>query len=177
MNKAGGSDGIPVEVFQILKMMLFKFCSQYASKFGKLCSGHRTGKGQFSFQCQRMFRLSHKCTHLTRQQSNAQKSSNEASTVCELRIYKCTSWVQKRQRTRDQTASIHWIIKKPKEFQKNIYFCFTDYAKAFDCVDHNKLENFSRDGITRQPNLPTEKSVCKSREATVRNRHGTMDWF
>ena len=49
MNKAGGSDGIPVEVFQILKMMLFKFCSQYASKFGKLCSGHRTGKGQFSF--------------------------------------------------------------------------------------------------------------------------------
>ena len=53
MNKAGGSDGIPVEVFQILKMMLFKCYNQYASKFGKLSSGHRTGKGQFSFQSQR----------------------------------------------------------------------------------------------------------------------------
>ena len=46
--------------------------------------------------------------------------------------------------TKDQIANIHWIIKKPREFQKNIYFCFTDYAKAFDCVDHNKLENSSR---------------------------------
>ena len=67
--------------------------------------------------------------------------------------------------------------QKSKRVQKNIYFCFIDYAKAFDCVDHNKLENFSRDGNTRQPNLPPEKSVCKSREATVRNKHGTMGWF
>ena len=49
--------------------------------------------------------------------------------------------------TRDQIANIHWIIKKTREVQKNIYFCFFDYAKAFDCVDHNKLENSSRDGI------------------------------
>ena len=53
MNKASGGDGIPVELFQILKMMLRKFCTQYASKFGKLSSGHRTRKGQFSFQSQR----------------------------------------------------------------------------------------------------------------------------
>ena len=64
--------------------------------------------------------------------------------------------------TRDQIASIRWIIKKAKEFQKNIYFCFIDYAKAFDCVDHNKLENSERDGNTRPPDLPLEKSVCKS---------------
>ena len=51
--------------------------------------------------------------------------------------------------TRDQTANIHWIIEKAREFQENIYFCFIDYAKAFDCVDHNKLENSSRDGNTR----------------------------
>ena len=51
--------------------------------------------------------------------------------------------------------------KKGREFQKNIYFCFIDYAKAFDCVDHNKLENSSRDGNTRPPNLPPEKSVCR----------------
>ena len=66
MNKASGSDGIPVELFQILKMMLLKCCTQYASKFGKLSSGHRTGKGQFSFQSQRMLKLPHNCTHLTR---------------------------------------------------------------------------------------------------------------
>ena len=53
--------------------------------------------------------------------------------------------------TRDQIANIHWIIEKAKEFQKNIYFCFIDYAKAFDCVDHNKLENTERDGNTRPP--------------------------
>ena len=64
--------------------------------------------------------------------------------------------------TRDQIANIHWIFKKAKEFQKNIYFFFIDYAKAFDCVDHNKLENSERDGNTRPPDLPLEKSVCRS---------------
>ena len=63
--------------------------------------------------------------------------------------------------TRDQIANIHWIMKNG-EFQKNIYFCFIDYAKAFDCVDHNKLENSSRDRNTRPPYMPPEKSVCRS---------------
>ena len=62
--------------------------------------------------------------------------------------------------TRDQIANIPWIIEKPREYQKNI--CFNDYAKAFDCVDHNKLENSSRDGNNRPPDLPLEKSVCRS---------------
>ena len=65
--------------------------------------------------------------------------------------------------TRDQIANIHWIIEKGRKFQKNIYFCFTDYTKAFDCVDHNKLENSSRDGNTRAPCLPPEKSVFRLR--------------
>ena len=64
--------------------------------------------------------------------------------------------------TRDQIANIHWIIEKAREFLKNIYFCFIDYAKAFDCVYHNKLENSSRDGNTRPPDLPLEKPVCRS---------------
>ena len=65
--------------------------------------------------------------------------------------------------TRDQIANVHLIIEKAREFQKNIYFLFIiDYAKAFDCVDHNKLENSSRDGNTRLPDLPPEKSVCSS---------------
>ena len=65
--------------------------------------------------------------------------------------------------TRDQIANNCWIIKKAREFQKNIYFCFIDYTKAFDCLDHNKLENSERDGNTRPPDLPPEKSICRSR--------------
>ena len=64
--------------------------------------------------------------------------------------------------TRDQIANIHWIIEKAREFQKNIYFCFIDYAKAFDCVDHNKLEKSSKDENTRAPDLPPDTSVCRS---------------
>ena len=64
--------------------------------------------------------------------------------------------------TRGQTANIHWIIEKAREFQKNIYFCVTDYARAFDCVDYNKLKNSERDGNTRPPDLPLEKTVCRS---------------
>ena len=73
--------------------------------------------------------------------------------------------------TRDQIANIHWIIKKAREFQRNIYFCFIDYAKAFDCVDHNKLENSERDGNTRTPDLL--RNLYASQEATVRTGHGT----
>ena len=63
--------------------------------------------------------------------------------------------------TRDQIANIHWIMEKAREFHKNIYFCFIDYAKTFDCVDHNKLENSERDGNTRPPDLPLEKPTCR----------------
>ena len=83
---------------------------------------------------------------------------------------------RKGRRTRDQISNICWIIEKAKAFQKNIYFCSTDYAKAFDCVAHNKLWNSSRDGTTTPPDLPHEKSVCRS-ETTVRTGHGTTDWF
>ena len=64
--------------------------------------------------------------------------------------------------TIDQIANIYWVIEKVREFQKIIYFYFICYAKAFDCVDHNKLENSERDGNTRPPDLPLEKSVCRS---------------
>ena len=64
--------------------------------------------------------------------------------------------------TTDQVANICWIIQKAGEFQRNIYVCFIDYAKAFNCVDHNKLENSERDGNTRPPDLPLEKSACRS---------------
>ena len=64
--------------------------------------------------------------------------------------------------TRDQIANIRWIMEKAREFQKNIYFCLIDYAKAFDCVDHNKLWKILRDENTRPSDLPLEKSICRS---------------
>ena len=70
--------------------------------------------------------------------------------------------VRKGRGTRDPIANIRWIMEKAREFQKNIYFCFIDYAKAFDYVDHNKLENSERDGNTRPPNLPLEKPIYSS---------------
>ena len=63
---------------------------------------------------------------------------------------------------RDQIANIRWITEKAREFPENIYFCFIEYAKAFDSVDHKKPENSSRDGNTRPPDLPLEKPVCRS---------------
>ena len=79
--------------------------------------------------------------------------------------------------TRDQIANIHWIIKKAREFQKNNYFCFVDYAKAFDCVNHNKLWK-----ILEEMGLPDHltcllRNLCAGQEATVRTGHGTTDWF
>ena len=77
--------------------------------------------------------------------------------------------------TRDQIANICWIIKKAREFQKNIYFCSIDYAKAFDCVDHNKLWKILKEmGI---PDHLTLRNLYAGQEATVRTGHGTTDWF
>ena len=79
--------------------------------------------------------------------------------------------------TRDQIASIHWNIEKAREFQKSIYFCFIDYAKAIDCVDHNKLWK-----ILKEMGIPDHltcllQNLYAGQEATVRIGHGTMKWF
>ena len=79
--------------------------------------------------------------------------------------------------TRDQTASIHWIIKKAWEFQKNIYFCFIDYATAFDCVDHNKLWKILQEMRIADHLTCLLRNLYAGQEATVRTGHGTTDWF
>ena len=79
--------------------------------------------------------------------------------------------------TRDQIASIHWIMEKAREFQKNIYFCFTDYAKAFDCVDHNELWKILKDMGILDHMTYLLRNLYASQEATVRTGHGTTDWF
>ena len=79
--------------------------------------------------------------------------------------------------TRDQIASIRWIIKKARVFQKNIYFCFIDYAKAFDCVDHNKLWKILKDIEIPEHLTCLLRNLYADQEATVTTGHGTMDWF
>ena len=88
-----------------------------------------------------------------------------------------TAGFRKGRGTRDQIASTHWIIEKAREFQKNIYFCFIDYAKAFDYVDHSKLWK-----ILKEMGIPDHltcllRNLYAGQEATVRTRHGTTDWF
>ena len=79
--------------------------------------------------------------------------------------------------TRDQITNIRWIIAKAREFQKNIYFCFIDYAKAFDCVDHNQLWK-----VLKETGIPDQltcllRNLYAGQEATIRTGHGTTDWF
>ena len=166
MTKASGGDGIPVELFQILKddavKVLHSICQQIwktqkwwqdwkRSVFipipkkgtAKECSNYRT-----------IALISHasKVMLIILQARLQQYMNHELPDV--------QAGFRKDRRTRDQIANICWIIRKAREFQKNILI---DYAKAFDCVDHNKLENSDRDGNTRPPDLPPEKSICRSR--------------
>ena len=124
-----------------------------------------------------MLKLPDNCTHF-----NASKVMLK---ILQARLQQYVNWefpdVQARFRkgtgTRDQIANIHWIIEKAREFQKNIYFCFIDYAKAFHCVDHNKLWK-----ILQEMGIPDHltcllRNLYAGQEATVRTRHGTTDWF
>ena len=84
---------------------------------------------------------------------------------------------RKGRETRDQIANLHWIVEKAREFQKNIYFCFIDYAKAFNCVDHNKVWK-----ILKEMGIPDHltfllRNLYAGQEATVRTEHATTDWF
>ena len=159
MNKASGGDELPDEWFQILKddAALFKPANLENSAVV-------TGLEKVSFhsnpkerQCQGMFKhtialISHTSKVMLKiLQARLQQYVNFQMLKLDL------------EKAEEQIANIHWIIKKAKEFQKNIYFCFFDYAKAFECVDHNKLENSLRDGNTKPPNLPPEKSVYRSK--------------
>ena len=149
--------------------MLWKCCTQYASKFGKLSSGHWTGKCQFSLQSQKkgnakecsnyhtIALISHTSTAMLKiLQSRLQQYVNRE-------LPDVQAGFRKGRGIRDQSANIQWIIGRAREFQKNIYFCFIDYTKAFNCGSQQTVENSYRDGNTRPPDLPPEKSVCRSR--------------
>ena len=182
-NKASGGDGIPVELFQILKddavKVLHSICQQIwktqqlpqdwkRSVFilipkkgnAKECSSHCI-----------IALISHASKVMLKiLQARLQQYMNR-----ELPDFQ--AGFRKGRGTRDQIANICWIIKKGREFQTNIYFCFIDYAKAFDCVDHNKLWR-----ILKEMGIP-ERLTCLLRnlyagqEATVRTGHGKTDLF
>ena len=164
-------------------MILWKCCIQYASRFGKHRSGHRTGKGQFSFQSQRKA-VSQKCSNYCTI-ALISHASKVMFKILQARLQWYVNWklpnvqagFRKGRGITDQTSrsNIHWIIEKARESQKNIYCCFIDYAKAFDYVDHNKLENSSRDGNTRSPYLPPEKHTMQLKKQQL--EHGTTDWL
>ena len=150
--------------------MLWKCYTQYASKFED--SAVATGLERVSFHSNPKAKVwakecSNYCTialisHVSKVRLKILQARLQQFSM-NWELPEVQSWFRKGRGTRDWIANIHRIIEKAREFQKNIYFCFIDYAKSFDCVDHSKLENSSRDGNTKSPELPPEKSVCRSR--------------
>ena len=156
-------------------MMLWKCCTQYASKCGKLSSGHRTGKHQFSLQSWRkampknaqttaQLHSSHTLVMLKILQAGLQQYVNHELPDVQVGF-------KKGRGIRDQVPNICWIIKKAREFQKNIYFCFIDYAKASDYVDHNKLWKILQEIPDHLACLL--RHLYAGQEATVKTGHGT----
>ena len=159
-NKASRGDRIPVELFQILKNAALNIPanlenSAVATGLEKVSciSIPKKGNAKECSNYSTIILISHaskvvlKILHARLQQYVNQELADVQAGFRKVRG------------TKDQIANTCWIIEKEREFQKNIYFCFIDYIKAFDCVDHNKLENSERDGKTRPPDLPPEKSV------------------
>ena len=176
--KASGGDGISVELFQILKddavQVLHSKCQQ-------IWKTQQWPLAKFSFQFQRnampknaqttaQLHSSHTLVMFKILQGRLQQYVN-----CELPDVQ--AGFRKGRGTRDQIANICWIIEKAREFQKNIYFCFIDYAKGFDCVGHNKLWK-----ILKGMGIPDHltcllRNLYAGQEATVRTGHGTTNWF
>ena len=162
----GGDDGIPVELFQILKDDAMKVVHSICQQIWKTQQWPQDWKRSIFIPIPKKGNAK-ECSnyHTTALISQASKVMLK---ILQARLQQymnhelpdVQAGFRKGRGTRDQIANIYWIIEKAREFQKNIYFCFTDYAKAFDCVDHNK--NSSKDGNTRPPYLPLEKSVCRS---------------
>ena len=127
-------------------------------------------------QCQRMLNLLHNCTHLTHSKVKFKILQARLQQYMNRELPDVQADFTKSRGTRDQIANIRWIFKKAREFQKNINFCFIDYAKAIDCVDHNKLWK-----ILKEMGIPDHltcllRNLHAGQEATVRTGHGT-DWF
>ena len=145
--------------------MLWKCYTQYASQFGKHSSGHKTGKGQVFIPIPKKHNVK-ECSNYCKIALNSH-TSKETLKIIQARLQQymnhelpdVEAGFRKGRGTRDEVANIHWIIEKAREFQKNIYFCFIDYAKAFDCVDHNKCGKFLK-RWEYQTTFPASWEIC-----------------
>ena len=150
-------------------MMLWKCSTQYASKFGKLRSGHRTGKGQFSFQPQRkaMPKNVQTTTQLYSSHTLVKQCSKFASQAWRIVNHELpgvAAGFRKGRITRDQIANICWIMEKAREFQKKHLFLLYWLCQSFWlCGSQETVENSERDENTRPPDLPLEKLIGRSR--------------
>ena len=155
--------------------MLWKCGTQYPSKFGKLSSGHRTWKGQFSFQSQRKampnnFQITLQLHPFHILASVCSKSFKLCFSSAGTKNFLMYNVFRKGRGTRDQIANIHWMTEKVREFQKNIYLCFTDYAKTFRCVDHSKLWK-----ILKETGIPDHLTCSWETCIQVRKQHLELD--
>ena len=167
MNKVSGDDGIPVGLFQILKddavKVLHSICQhiwetqQWPQDWKKTVFIPIPKKGNAK-ECSN-YRIITLISHTSKVMLKILQARPQQYVNCKLPDVQ--TGLRKGRGTRDQIANISWIIEKARAFKKYVYFCFIDYAKAFDCVGHNKLGNSSRDGNTRPSDLPLEKFVCK----------------
>ena len=168
-NKASGGDGIPAELFQIPKDDAVKVLHSVCQQIWKTQPWPQDRKRSIFIpipkkgndkECSNYHTIA-LISHASKVMLKIFQARLQQYMNCELPDVQ--DGFRKGRGARDQIANICWIIEKARGFQKNIYFCFIEYAKAFDCVDHNKLENSSRDGNTRPPDLTPEKSVCRIR--------------
>ena len=161
-------------------MMLWKCCTQYASKFGKLSSGHRTANGQFSFQSERKampknaqtIAQLHSSHMLAKWCSKFSKPGFNSTWTVNFQMFKLDL-----KKAEEPEIKLPTSTGSSKKQESSRNFCFIDYAKAFDCVDHNKLWK-----VLKEMGIPDHltcllRNLYASQEATVRTRHGTTGWF
>ena len=191
MNKAGGGDGIPVELFQILKDDAVKVLHSICQQIWKT---QQWPKVTFILKWMKVKRsvfipipkkgnakeCSNYCTialmsHASKVMLKILQSRLQQYVTCELPDVQ--AGFRKGRGIRVQIANIRWIMKKAREFQKNIYFCFIDYAKAFGCVDHNTLWKILKEMGIPDHQICLLRNLYAGQEATVRTGHGTMTWF
>ena len=182
-NKASRGDGIPVELFQNLKhdavKVLHSICQQIWKTQQWIQDLKRSvfipipKKGNAK-QCSNYHTIA-LISHVSKVMLKILQARLQQYVKCELSDLQ--AGFRKGGGIRDQILNIRWIIEKAREFQKNIYFCFIDYAKAFECVDHNQLWK-----IVKEMGIPDHltwllRNLYAGQEAAVRTGHGTTDWF
>ena len=167
MNKARGGDGIPVELFQILKDDAVKVLHSICQEIWKTEQGPTAQDWKSSVfipipkkgndkECSNYHRIA-LISHASKVMLKILQASLQQYMNCELP--NAQAGFRKDRGTRDQIANIRWIIEKAREFQKNIYFCFIDYTKAFDCVEHNQLWKILKE-MGNQSTWPASWEIC-----------------